>query len=611
MGISQEDKIKKFLLYEIIEEIQSFNANSENGRKKIINSLKLFTDSENFILYILFCNEKEYSFFIDIIETFESMKKFLSFEIWATLLEELNNEQFERQIKKVLEIINNKHDKELLDSFIEQNKEKIEKQNGVGFVMMPRHIYFLYRLYSLFFKNQFKEILFPNNYKLIYIKNYEEHYKSFISYLENKNKIFKDDNKEIKEYFDFCYDYLKNLKTLNNDTRQIILFWYNIYKNEKRIKQKIGLCDYIFGCNFGNYPTININKKLIWTFYGNSSKIILEGTRTKDEIFSIDMFELIPTKSSYLCCIFKSLFSDKKIVIYSFYSKSIQQLNKELEKEKGKEKDINGLKEIIKKDIDSFITEQNLNKYINCYINLGNYIINFKNSFDSVLFESIIKKINEEQNIKKDNINKEEEKKINNNEICNENMKKIDELELNLKIVKENNKNLIDKINKLEIELNSEKNKNKELEKQLMALKNEINNEKINLNDNDLQQKLSLPLNMQLKKDPKEFLETLIEKDKEIKELKLKLSRYPFELLEDEKLMSIILTSRDEKINYSMICKSKDKFNIIENKFYEEFPEYIETENHFMLRGKKINKYKTLEDNKINNNDIIHINIIK
>ena len=190
-------------------------------------------------------------------------------------------------------------------------------------------------------------------------------------------------------------------------------------------------------------------------------------------------------------------------------------------------------------------------------------------------------------------------------------MKKIDELELNLKIVKENNKNLIDKINKLEKELNSEKNKNKELEKQLMALKNEINNEKINLNDNDLQQKLSLPLNMQLKKEPKEFLETLIEKDKEIKELKLKLSRYPFELLEDEKLMSIILTSADEKINYSMICKSKDKFNIIENKFYEEFPEYIETENHFMLRGKKINKYKTLEDNKINNNDIIHINIIK
>ena len=87
MGISQEDKIKKFLLNEIIEEIQSFNANSENGRKKIINSLKLFTDSENFILYILFCNEKEYSFFIEIIKTFESMKKFLSFEIWATLLE--------------------------------------------------------------------------------------------------------------------------------------------------------------------------------------------------------------------------------------------------------------------------------------------------------------------------------------------------------------------------------------------------------------------------------------------------------------------------------------------------------------------------------------------
>ena len=144
-----------------------------------------------------------------------------------------------------------------------------------------------------------------------------------------------------------------------------------------------------------------------------------------------------------------------------------------------------------------------------------------------------------------------------------------------------------------------------------MILKNEINNEKTNLNDSNLQQNISQPLNIQLKKKSNEFLEAIIEKDKEIKELKLKLSRYPFELLEGEKLMSVILTSTNEKINYPMICKNKDKFNLIENKFYEEFPEYIDTENYFMLRGKKINKYKTLEDNKINNNDIILINIIK
>ena len=50
MGVSQEKKIKNFFLSEIIKEIDSFNANSDNGIKKIINSLKLFTNSENFIL---------------------------------------------------------------------------------------------------------------------------------------------------------------------------------------------------------------------------------------------------------------------------------------------------------------------------------------------------------------------------------------------------------------------------------------------------------------------------------------------------------------------------------------------------------------------------------
>jgi hypothetical protein len=38
---------------------------------------------------------------------------------------------------------------------------------------------------------------------------------------------------------------------------------------------------------------------------------------------------------------------------------------------------------------------------------------------------------------------------------------------------------------------------------------------------------------------------------------------------------------------------------------YDEYPEYIESENYFLVNGKKVNKYKTLEYNKIKNNDII------
>ena len=102
-----------------------------------------------------------------------------------------------------------------------------------------------------------------------------------------------------------------------------------------------------------------------------------------------------------------------------------------------------------------------------------------------------------------------------------------------------------------------------------------------------------------------------MEKDKELKELKLKLSRYPFELMEGEKIMSIILSTVDQKIHHSIICKNKEKFNIIENKFYEAYPDFIETENFFTLNGKKINKYKTLDENNIKNNDIILLNVFE
>ena len=49
------------------------------------------------------------------------------------------------------------------------------------------------------------------------------------------------------------------------------------------------------------------------------------------------------------------------------------------------------------------------------------------------------------------------------------------------------------------------------------------------------------------------FLIQFWEKDKEIKDLKLKLSRYPFELIEGEKIISIILTSVDQKFCHSII----------------------------------------------------------
>ena len=98
-----------------------------------------------------------------------------------------------------------------------------------------------------------------------------------------------------------------------------------------------------------------------------------------------------------------------------------------------------------------------------------------------------------------------------------------------------------------------------------------------------------------------------MEKDKEIKKLKSNLDRYPFELKSGEKILSVIFSSVDQKIHYSLICKNTDKFNIIENKLYKEYPNYSELNNIFIVNGKNITKNKTLEENNINDSDIIMV----
>ena len=72
--------------------------------------------------------------------------------------------------------------------------------------------------------------------------------------------------------------------------------------------------------------------------------------------------------------------------------------------------------------------------------------------------------------------------------------------------------------------------------------------------------------------------------------------------------MVINFKSFDKKLeNYSIICKNTDIFNKIENKLYEEYPEYDDTVNIFKVNGKQIKKSKSLEFNQIKNNDTITI----
>ena len=97
------------------------------------------------------------------------------------------------------------------------------------------------------------------------------------------------------------------------------------------------------------------------------------------------------------------------------------------------------------------------------------------------------------------------------------------------------------------------------------------------------------------------------EKEKLIKEYELKISQFPFEFSPGEKIMSIIFMSFDQNIISSLICKNTDAFEFVENKLYEKYSQYKGLDNIFILNGRKINKNKSLDENKIKNNDIITI----
>jgi len=98
---------------------------------------------------------------------------------------------------------------------------------------------------------------------------------------------------------------------------------------------------------------------------------------------------------------------------------------------------------------------------------------------------------------------------------------------------------------------------------------------------------------------------------KTIDELKEKLSRFPFELLKGEKLMSIIVESSDKKLQRAIVCKNTELFCDLEKKIYQENDKYIDVGNIFTLNGKKIDEMKSLDDNNIKDNDIIILNNLK
>ena len=174
------------------------------------------------------------------------------------------------------------------------------------------------------------------------------------------------------------------------------------------------------------------------------------------------------------------------------------------------------------------------------------------------------------------------------------------------------NQDINNKINELQRELNEEK----------------IINDKIRKENNKLKEIIS-----QLKQE-KEKIKII--KENKINELKEKIKSLENELnikiYELNKKYSkntntensIISTKPGEKIiavlfmtqgnfdinNYTMPCKSTDLFVKLEERLYNDYPEYKKKETYFLVNARKIKRFLTVEENKIKNNDIISLFVV-
>ena len=76
-----------------------------------------------------------------------------------------------------------------------------------------------------------------------------------------------------------------------------------------------------------------------------------------------------------------------------------------------------------------------------------------------------------------------------------------------------------------------------------------------------------------------------------------------------EKILSINFVSNGFQgiMNYSLPCKNTDLFVRLEEKLNNDYPELKDKETYFLVNGRKIKRFKTLDENQIKSNDVINL----
>ena len=142
-----------------------------------------------------------------------------------------------------------------------------------------------------------------------------------------------------------------------------------------------------------------------------------------------------------------------------------------------------------------------------------------------------------------------------------------------------------------------------------MKLKNGLNKANKTIENQKLKIK-ELEITIQNLKNNNQSMNMIKQLEIEIKNKDNELNRLKNEYQRVNNRQNYINVNRNELIsvnfqhpnyNYSVACLRNDTFAEVEEKFYKEFPELRNTNNVFLVSGRQVLRFKTIEENKIKN----------
>ena len=184
------------------------------------------------------------------------------------------------------------------------------------------------------------------------------------------------------------------------------------------------------------------------------------------------------------------------------------------------------------------------------------------------------------------------------------------------------NYNQINNSNNLNQELKNEKIKNQKLEAEIEELRNEYKQNQLQLenkiksltteiqklqkeNQSLKHNRINIQNNQMNNNEINKLNQIIMQKDNQIKELELKLQKNVKNKIYRDDIIVVNFMSTDQAINTGIACTADDTFAEVEEKLYQIYDEFRNTNNILLHKGNMILRFKKIKDNNIKNGDKI------